>query len=105
MHERTYQARLVQELHRRFPGCFILKNDPNYLQGILDITILYGPFWGMLEVKVNADAPEQPNQHYYVRVLNDMSFAAFIYPEIEEEVLSALQQTFESYRDSCLPQS
>lgn len=52
----------------------------------------------MLEVKVSAKAPQQPNQEYYVKVFDDMSFAAFIFPENEEEVLDALQRSFRADR-------
>ena len=104
MLESVYQARLIKELHIRFPGCVIMKNDPEYLQGIPDLTMLFGGFWAMLEVKGSARAPEQPNQRYYVEMLNEMSFAAFIYPENEEEVLRGLQQAYESYWQSRIPQ-
>jgi hypothetical protein len=93
--ERDYQARLVKELHSRFPGCVILKNDPDYLQGIPDLVIFYEDKWAFLEVKASERAPIQPNQVYYVRLLDEMSFAAFIYPSNEETVLSDLQRAFE----------
>lgn len=100
MRESMYQAQLIKKLRRLLPGCVILKNDPDYLQGILDLTILYGPRWAMLEVKMNADSPEQPNQAYYVESLNKMSFAAFIHPDNEAEILSALQHAFRPDGDS-----
>ncbi len=56
----------------------------------------------MLEVKAFEDAPEQPNQAYYIEMFNDMSFAAFIYPENETEVLDELQQAFKSRRSARL---
>ncbi len=96
MTENQYQAKLIKKLKQMFPGCEILKNDPGYKQGILDWTILYDSFWAMLEVKASATAREQPNQSYYVKKLNEMSFASFIYPENEKEVLSALQKAFSS---------
>lgn len=96
MNENKYQAGLIRRLKKRFPGCEILKNDPKYRQGMLDLTLFYGPCWAMLEVKADATASERPNQAYYVEKLNNMSFAAFIYPENEEEVLTALQEAFES---------
>jgi hypothetical protein len=52
----------------------------------------------MLEVKVKKDADVQPNQEYYVDLLDSMSFASFIYPENEEEVLSELETAFRSGR-------
>lgn len=105
MAENKYQAKLIKKLSRMFPGCEILKNDPGYRQGILDLTIFWGPYWGMLEVKASASAPKQPNQDYYVQRMNDMSFAAVIYPENEEEVLAALQEAFSSRGATCVSQS
>lgn len=90
--ENLYQARLIKELRFRFPGCVVLKNDSGYLQGIPDLVIFHGDRWAMLEVKASETAPHQPNQDYYVRKLDEMSFAAFIYPENEEEILDGLQQ-------------
>ena len=98
MTEKQYQAKLIKKLERMFPGCFIMKMDPDYQQGILDLIILHYDKWASLEVKISANANIQPNQQYYVEKLNEMSFAAFIYPEIEEEVLFALQQAFEPPR-------
>lgn len=102
--ESAYQAKLIKKLELRFPGCVILKNDPNYQQGMLDLTILYEDMWATLEVKASVNSRSQPNQEYFVKQLNDMSFAAFIYPENEEEVLIALQEAFTSRRAACLPQ-
>lgn len=98
MLESVYQARLIKKLRRLFPECFILKNDSAYLQGVPDLTILYWDMWAMLEVKASWDAPQRPNQEHYVRQLNGMSFAAFIYPENEEDVLRELQLAFETRR-------
>ena len=95
MTESQYQAKLIKRLEARFPGCLILKNDSGLRQGMLDLTILYGQYWASLEVKRSASATAQPNQDYYVKQLDEMSFAAYIYPENEEEVLNALQQAFE----------
>lgn len=94
MTENQYQAQLIKKLSGMFPGCVILKNDAAYQQGILDLTVLYGEFWASLEVKASAGASIQPNQEYFVQRFDEMSFAAFIYPENEEEVLNALQQAF-----------
>lgn len=95
MLERDYQKSLIEKLEGMFPGCFILKNDPGYLQGVPDLLILFGDRWAMLEVKASAKAPSRPNQPYYVELLNRMSFARFIYPSNEQEVLDALREEFQ----------
>ena len=86
-----------------FLGCVILKNDADYLQGIPDILILYRDTWAMLEVKRSPTEKVQPNQEWYIEELNEMSFAAFIYPENEGDVLDALQQTFGTKRSTRVP--
>ena len=90
--ERDFQAKLIKELKVMFKGCIIVKNDPNYIQGIPDLLILYNDRWAALEVKKSETAHHQPNQEYYVDLMNQMSFAAFIYPENKEEILYELQQ-------------
>lgn len=92
MTESEYQARLIKKLRRMFPECVILKNDPSYLQGIPDLVIFYGVRYAFLEVKASETTKVQPNQPYYIELLNSMSFAAFIYPSIEKEVLRALDR-------------
>lgn len=94
MLESKYQAELIRKLKKLFPGCEVLKNDSSYIQGIPDLTILHGDKWAMLEVKPSANASERPNQRHYVTQLSSMSFAAFIFPENEEEVLNELQRAF-----------
>lgn len=96
MLESVYQAQLIKKLRLLFPGCIILKNDSSYMQGVPDLTILWGKKWAMLEVKPYEDAPIQPNQDYYVEKLNEASFAAFIYPENEADTLHALQRAFQA---------
>lgn len=94
MLERDYQSRLIKRLKEMFPGCMVLKNDADYIQGIPDLLVLIGGRWAALEVKPYLDAPEQPNQRWYIEEMDAMSFAAFISPEVEEEVLYALQRSF-----------
>lgn len=103
MLESTYQSKLRKTLEAIFPGCIILKNDSALQQGIPDLLILWHDKWAALEVKASWDSPEQPNQHYYVELMDNMSFAAFIYPENQEEVLSALQHAFQPRRATRVP--
>ena len=92
MTEAQFQARLIEKLRLLFPDCLILKNDPAYLQGVPDLVIFYGARYAFLEVKASERARTQPNQKYYVRKIDAMSFAAFIYPSNEQEVLCALER-------------
>ena len=96
--ERDFQSRLIKELKQIFKGCIIMKNDSSYIQGIPDLLILYRDKWAALEVKKSATASHRPNQEYYVELMDEMSFASFIYPENKEEVLYELQQTLFSRR-------
>ena len=93
--ERDFQAKLIKDLEQRFPGCIVLKNDPNYIQGIPDLSILYGSKWAMLECKKSAKEQFEPNQEYYIQQADSMSFGRVIYPENKEEVLDDLQRSFE----------
>lgn len=96
--ESSFQADLIRELKERFPGCVVLKNDANYIQGIPDLSVLYKDKWAMLECKKSEKEKKQPNQDYYVNKLNGMSYASFVFPENKEEVLNELEQSFEASR-------
>ena len=92
--ERDFQATLIKDLKTLLPGCVVLKSDANYIQGFPDLLILHEQKWAALECKREEDAHKQPNQEYYVNMLDNMSYARFISPENRNEVLDALQQTF-----------
>lgn len=91
--ESGFQDRLIDILHERFPGCLTFKVDK---QGFPDLLILYCNKWAALECKRKRNADHQPNQDYWVDVMNRMSFAAFIFPENLEEVLNELEQSFKN---------
>lgn len=95
--ERDFQKNLIKEIKEMFPGCIVMKTDPDYIQGFPDLLILYEDKWACLEVKRSEDAKHQPNQDYYVWQLNTMSFASFIFPGNKEEVLDELQRTFKRH--------
>lgn len=100
-----FKARLIKELEYRFPGCVVFNLDPNTVhQGVPDLLILYKTKWAMLETKGASNSKRRPNQGFYVNFYNELSFASFIYPENEEEVLNDLQQAFESRRRTRISQ-
>ena len=94
MLENEFQSKLIKEIKSRFPGCIVLKNDPTYIQGIPDLIILHNDKWGALECKKNSKASKRPNQEYYIGIMNQISFARFIYPENKDEVLYDLEHHF-----------
>lgn len=97
MLENRFQSNLITELKTRFPGCVILKNDPNYIQGFPDLTIFKDDTYAVLECKRSANASARPNQKYYVDKMNSMSFSRFIYPENKDEVINDLDLYFANH--------
>ena len=91
--ESEFQAKLIQRLKVMFPGCIVLKNDPNYINGIPDLIILHGSRWAALECKKKWDSEVRPNQIHYIIKMNEMSHAQFVSPENLEEVLDGLQRS------------
>ena len=90
MRESKFQAKLIKDIKERLPECIVLKNDPTYLQGIPDLTVFNNDKWATLEVKKSANATHQPNQDYYVEMMDRMSFSRFVYPENRDTVFSDL---------------
>ena len=87
--ESGFQDKLVRELKTMLPGSLVFKMDQ--MQGIPDLLVLYKDKWFSLELKKSAGAKRQPNQEYYVGLMNEMSFSRFICPENKDEVLSELK--------------
>ena len=100
MLERNFQSKLIKDIKKRLTGCIVLKTDPNYIQGLPDLLVLYKDKWAALEVKRSIKAPHRPNQDYYVKLMNKMSFARFISPEIKMEVLDELCEALQSKRST-----
>lgn len=93
--ERDYQPELIERIKVRYlPGSTVLKNDPDYIQGIPDLAVLYGNKYALLEVKRSKEDSHQPNQDYYVDKFNKEAFSAFIYPENEEQVINDMVRYF-----------
>ncbi len=105
MKESDYQIALIKRIKAMIPDCLVLKNDPRHIQGFPDLIILYKNMWAILEVKVSKKAHLQPNQSHYIKILGAMSFASFIDPGTEEDVLSELQQSFGIARKTRVSQS
>ena len=97
--EREYQSKLIDRIEDMFPGIIVRKHDIQ--QGWPDLLLLHGRHWAMLETKRKRPTSEsdfEVNQEWWIEEFNNMSFSACIYPENEQEVLHALQQTFRARR-------
>lgn len=103
MKESEFQSHLIKKLKAK--GFLVLKNDPDYIQGIPDLLVLGNGKWAALECKRSASASHQPNQDYWVSRMNDMSYANFICPENEEEILDEVQRSLATSRKARLPRS
>lgn len=97
MLESKFQSKLIKEIKKKYPGCIVIKTDPNYIQGFPDLLILYGRTWAALECKRGEESSHRPNQNYWVKRLHKMSFAKFIWPENKKEVLHAMERSFKGF--------
>jgi hypothetical protein len=93
--ESIYQASLIKKIQTIFPDCFIVKNDPSVNQGVPDLLLLVKDKWMMLETKRSKKSAVRPNQGFFVDKFNRMSYASFVHPDNEEQVLSELQSLFD----------
>ena len=98
--ENSFQAKFIKDLQALLPDAIIIKNDPNYIQGMPDLLILYKDRWAAVEVKKSRDAKKRLNQEYYVDLLNRMSYSSFVHPENRERVLNELQQALRPRRST-----
>ena len=98
MLESQFQAKLIKELKKLFPGCIVMKSDSGYLQGIPDLTVLWNRCWAMLECKKSSHEIHQPNQDLYIQMADNLGFGRFIYPENKEAVLDEMERSFKIRR-------
>jgi len=85
---------LKEELRMRFRDCFIIKLDPNQVQGIPDLLVLWRNNWAILETKRGLRSVHQPNQEYYIDKFDTMSFAAFVNPLNYQDILDDMERAF-----------
>lgn len=90
--ESGFQDKLVKDIKKIFPGSMVFKMDQ--IQGIPDLLVLYKDKWFSLECKKSMGANRQPNQEYYVDLMNKMSFSRFVCPENKEDILDELHKAF-----------
>lgn len=88
---------LKPRLEAEFPGCVIIKQDPNVsFQGVPDHLVLFEDRWAALESKRKRGAAQRQNQEYHIDRLNEKGYASFVHPDNLEEVVHDLQRAFRS---------
>lgn len=107
MLEAVFQAQVIKDIERRLPDSIVLKLDTEFRQGVPDLLVLDGWFWGTLECKRRNPRPSdyEPNQPWYIEKMDGMSFSICIYPANAEEVLNELQRASESRRHARFSES
>ena len=93
--ESKFKKILIEDLKCRFTGCIVLHNDATLIQGFPDLLVLFRDKWAALEVKKDKNSSFQPNQEYYLNLLDAMGYASAVWPEIKEEVLDELEIFFQ----------
>lgn len=89
--EADFQAAFIKRLRKAFDRVIILKNDSGYLQGIMDLTVILPGVIVFIEAKPYEDAPYEPNQEYYLDLVQRFGFfSCTLFPENEEEVFRAI---------------
>ena len=92
--ESGFQDSLIKQIKKILPGSMVFKMDQ--IQGLPDLLILYKNKWASLECKRTATAKRQPNQEYYVNLMNEMSFSRFINPQNKDDILDELSKKFKA---------
>ena len=92
------KLKLIKDIEKRIPGSMVLKQDPNIVQGIPDLAILYKDKFAILEVKKSANEKYQPNQEYYLHKFGEHVYSETIYPENEKEILNGLESALRAGR-------
>lgn len=91
--ESDYQHHIIKRLETLVGrNGYVFNLDGSNFQGCPDVLVLYKKRWAALECKRSRSSPMQPNQDYYIDDFDRLSFASFIYPENEDEVIHDLQQ-------------
>ena len=97
--EKKLQAQIIKYLQHK--GCYVLKNDATYRQGVPDLSFWHPDLNGFIEVKAKADSPYQPLQQPTIEKLQDMGvFCEVIHSENWDEWRTKLDQWLEDYSKS-----
>lgn len=91
MLEKDFQAKVIKEL--KAMGLAVIKNQagPGVPTGFPDVLALGEGIYFALECKTSARAKKQPRQDYWVKKLNEWSYAAFIYPANHDKIMAEIK--------------
>lgn len=99
--ENEFQANLKKRIKKALPGVTILKNNPNDILGIPDLTILgVNGRYAILECKREKNAVKQALQDYYIDKFDKQSYASFVDPSNEDQVIEDLKRVLQNHPNS-----
>lgn len=95
MLESQFRKEFLERLKARlYPVQIDVISTKPHNRSIPDDFIIGPRFWAALEYKKSANAPHRPNQDYHIERLNEIGYAAFVYPENGEEIIDDLERLF-----------
>lgn len=89
--ESDFQAKVIKEL--KAMGLAVVKNQagPGVPTGFPDLSAYGEGIYFCLECKASARAKKQPRQDYWIKKLNEWSYAAFIYPTNHDKIMAEIK--------------
>lgn len=97
--ESNYQKSVKERIIREFPGARVAKAEPSrFWQGVPDLLITYKGIITWFECKRETNAAKRRNQEWWVRKLNEETFACFCYPEVKEEAFCKLHEFYDTHQ-------
>lgn len=97
MTEKKLQSEIIKFFQSK--GCYVLKNDASYRQGVPDLSFWHPDLSGFIEVKAHEDSPYRPLQEKTIAKLDAMGiFVRVIYWENWAEHKANFEQWLDVYR-------
>lgn len=87
MLESKFKTRLRNRIEKEFPGAIVMHTNPVERRGAPDLVVLYKDKWVALEGKQESKSSHRPLQDYRVEEWNKLSFARFVEPSNEQDVI------------------
>lgn len=92
--ESAFKKKVKNKIQNKFNNIEIFELDSSRKRSIPDMLIVGRDCWAALEFKRSNKAHLQPNQAERISNLSKIGYAAFIFPENEEDIFHDLEKLF-----------